>query len=117
MPPVQTHHQFQETIAAATDQIHSNFLNKRQALIERRQSAETSQEEAAKIDTSELEIQQELVTKDMEIRERLSRQHPRRTKCPSTARKTDNPMLPSQRLSNTPLNLWQVLGLIATCNS
>ena len=75
MPPVQTHHQFQETIAAATDQIHSNFLNKRQALIERRQSAETSQEEAAKIDTSELEIQQELVTKDMEIRERLSRQH------------------------------------------
>lgn len=75
MPPVQTHHQFQETTAAATDQIHSNFLNKRQALIARRQSAETSQEEAAKIDTSELEIQQELVSKDMEIRERLSRQH------------------------------------------
>ena len=75
MPPVQTHHQFQKARDAATDQIHSDFLDKRQALIQRRQSAETSQEEAAEIDTSELEIQQELVTKDMEIRERLSRQH------------------------------------------
>ena len=75
MPPVQTHHQFQKARDAATDQIHSDFLDKRQALIERRQSAETSQEEAAKIDTSELEIQQALVNKDMEIRERFSRQH------------------------------------------
>ena len=75
MPPVQTHHQFQKARDAATDQIHSDFLDKRQALRERHQSAETSQEEAAKIDTSELEIQQELVSKDMEIRERFSRQH------------------------------------------
>ena len=75
MPPVQTHHQFQKARDAATDQIHSDFLDKRQALKERHQSADTSQEEAAKIDTSELEIQRELVNKDMETRERLSHQY------------------------------------------
>ena len=75
MPSVQTRHQFQETTAAATDQIHKDFLDKRQALRERHQAVETSQEEAASIDTSELEIQQELVNKDMETREQLSRQH------------------------------------------
>ncbi len=75
MPSVQTYHQFQKTTAAATDQIHKDFLDKRQALRERHQSAETSQEKAAKIDTSELEIQQELVNKDMETRERLSLQY------------------------------------------
>ena len=75
MPPVQTHHQFQKAKGAAIDQIRSNFLNKRQALRERRQSIETSQEAATRVDTSELEIQQELVAKDMETRERLSRQH------------------------------------------
>ena len=75
MPSVQTHHQFQKTTAAATDQIHKDFLDKRQALRERHQVVETSQEETASIDTSELEIQQELVNEDMEIRERLSRQH------------------------------------------
>ena len=75
MPPVQTHHQFQVVKGTAIDQIRSDFLNKRQALKERRQSAETSQEAAAGIDTSELEIQRELVTEDMETRERFSRQH------------------------------------------
>lgn len=75
MPSVQTPHQFQKTTAAATDQIHKDFVDKRKALRERRQVVETSQEAAAKVDTSELEIQQELVNKDMKIRERLSRQH------------------------------------------
>ncbi|MYC76986.1 ABC transporter permease subunit [Candidatus Poribacteria bacterium] len=71
MPSIQTHHQFQMTKGAAFDQIRSDFLSKR----ERRQSAETSQKEVAGVDTSELDIQQEFVNKDMEIRERLSRQH------------------------------------------
>ena len=75
MPPIQTHHQFQRAKGTAIDQIRSDFLNKREALRERRQSAETSQKEVAGVDTSELEIQRELVNKDMEIRERLSRQH------------------------------------------
>ncbi|MDE0690595.1 MAG: ABC transporter permease subunit [Candidatus Poribacteria bacterium] len=75
MPPIQTHHQFQRAKGAAIDQIRSDFLNKREALKERRQSAETSQKEVAGVDTSELEIQREFVNKDMEIRERLSRQH------------------------------------------
>ena len=75
MPPVQTHHQFQRTKGTAFDQISSDFLNKRETLRKRRQSVETSQEEIAKVDTSELEIQQEFVNKDMEMRERLSRQH------------------------------------------
>ena len=75
MSSVQTHHQFQKTTAAATDQIHKDFLDKRKALRERRQVVETSQAEAAKIDTSELEIQRELVNKDMETRERLSHQY------------------------------------------
>ena len=75
MPSVQTHHQFQVATGTAFDQIRSDFLNKRETLRKRRESAETSQEETARIDTSELEIQQELVNKDMEIRERLSRQH------------------------------------------
>ena len=42
---------------------------------ERRQSAGTSQKEVAEVDTSALEIQREFVSKDMEMRERLSRQH------------------------------------------
>ena len=75
MPSVQTHHQFQTAKGTAINQIRSDFLNKRQALIERRRLAETLQEETAKVDTSELEIQQELVNKDMEIRERFNRQH------------------------------------------
>ncbi len=75
MPPVQTHHQFQKAKGAAIDQIRGDFLNKREVLRERRQSAETSQKEVAGVDTSELEIQREFVNKDMEIRERLSRQH------------------------------------------
>ena len=75
MPPVQTHHQFQMAKGTAFDQIRSDFLNKRETLRERRQSAETSQEEVAGVDTSELEIQREFVNKDLEIRERLSRQH------------------------------------------
>ena len=75
MPPVQTHHQFQRTKGTAFDQIRSDFLNKRETLRKRRQSAETSQAEVAEVDTSELEIQQEFVNKDMEMRERLSRQH------------------------------------------
>ena len=75
LPPIQTHHQFQRAKGAAIDQIRSDFLNKREVLRERRQSPETSQEETARVNTSELKIQQELVNKDMEIRERLSRQH------------------------------------------
>ena len=75
MPPVQTHHQFQMAKGTAFDQIRSDFVNKWETLRERRQSAETSQEEVAGVDTSELEIQQEFVNKDIEIRERLSRQH------------------------------------------
>ena len=75
MPPVQTHHQFQRTKGTAFDQINSDFLNKRENLRERRQSAETPQAEVAEVDTAELEIQQEFVNKDMEMRERLSRQH------------------------------------------
>ena len=55
--------------------IKSDFLNKRETLKERRQSAGTSQEKVAEVDTSELEIQREFVNKDMETRERLSRQH------------------------------------------
>ena len=74
-PPVQTHHQFQLTMRAATDQVHSDFQNKRQVLRERRHSVKTTPEEATGVDPSELEIQQELVNKDMEIRERFSRQH------------------------------------------
>ena len=50
-------------------------MNKMETLRERRQSAETSQEEVAGVDTSELEVQREFVNKDMETRERLSRQH------------------------------------------
>ena len=75
MPPVQTHHQFQMAKSTAFDQISSDFLNKREKLKERRQSAETSQEEVAEVDAAELEIQQEFVNKDMEMREQLSRQH------------------------------------------
>ena len=75
MPPIQTHHQFQRAKGTAFDQIRSDFLNKRETLRERRQSAETSQKEVAGVDPSELEIQREFVNKDMEIRERLSRQH------------------------------------------
>ena len=75
MPPVQTHHQFQMAKSTAFDQINSDFLNKREKLKERRQSAETSEEDVAEVDTTELEIQQEFVNKDMEMRERLSRQH------------------------------------------
>jgi len=75
MPPVQTHHQFQMAKGTAFDQIKSDFLNKRETLRKRSQSAGTSQEEIAEIDTSELEIQREFVSKDMETRERLSRQH------------------------------------------
>ncbi len=75
MLPVQTHHQFQAAKDTAFDQIRSDFLNKREALRERLQSAETSQKEVAGTDISELEIQQEFVNKDMEMRERLSRQH------------------------------------------
>ena len=75
MPPVQTHHQFQMAKGTAFDQIRSDFLNKRENLKERRQSTETAQEEVAEVDTAELEIQQEFVNKDMEMRERISRQH------------------------------------------
>ena len=75
MPPVQTPHQFQGAKGAAFDQIKSDFVNKRETLREHSQSAETSQEETGRVDTSELEIQQEFVNKDMEIRERLTRQH------------------------------------------
>ena len=75
MPPVQTHHQFQMAKGTAFDQILSDFVNKRENLKERRQSAETSQEKVAEIDTSELEIQREFVSRDMEMRERMSRQH------------------------------------------
>lgn len=75
MPPVQTHHQFQMAKGIAFDQIRSDFLSKRETLRKRRQSAEISQEKGARIDTSELEIQQEFVNKDMEMRERISRQH------------------------------------------
>ena len=75
MPPIQTHHQFQVAKGTTIDQIRSDFLNKRETLREHRQSAEISQEEVAGVDTSELEIQREFVNKDMEIRERLSRQH------------------------------------------
>ena len=75
IPPVQTHHQFQVAKGTAIDQIRSDFLNKRETLRERRQSAGTLQKEVAGVDPSELEIQRELVNEDMEIRERLSRQH------------------------------------------
>ena len=75
MPSVQTHHQFRKAKGTAFDQILSDFLNKRETLKERRQAAGTSQEEVAEVDTSELEIQREFVNKDMETRERLSRQH------------------------------------------
>lgn len=75
MPPIQTHHQFQMAKGTAFDQIRSDFLNKRENLKERHRSAEPSQEEVAGIDTSELEIQREFVNRDMEMRERLSRQH------------------------------------------
>lgn len=72
MPPVQTHNQFQMAKVTALDQITSDFLNEREVLRESKQSV-TSQ--SVGINTSELEIQQEFVNKDMEIRERLSRQH------------------------------------------
>ncbi len=75
MPPVQTHHQFQMAKSTAFDQIRRNFLNKREQLKELPQSAETSEEGGAEADAAELEIQQEFVNKDMEMRERLSRQH------------------------------------------
>ena len=75
MPPIQRHHQFQMAKSTAFDQIRSDFLNKREKLKERRQSAETSQEEVAEVDAAELEIQREFVNRDMEMRERLSRQH------------------------------------------
>ena len=75
MPSVQTHHQFRMAKGTAFDQILSDFLNKRETLKERRQSAGTSQEEVAAVDTSELEIQRDFVSKDMETRERLSREH------------------------------------------
>ena len=75
MPSVQTHHQFRMARGTAFDQIINDFQNKRETLRERRQSAGTSQAEVAEIDTSELEIQREFVNKDMEMRERLSRQH------------------------------------------
>ncbi len=75
MSPVQTHHQFQTAKDTAFDQIRSDFVNKWETLRERRQSAETPQREVAGVDPSELEIQREFVSKDMEIRERLSRQH------------------------------------------
>ena len=74
MSPVQTHHQFQRAKNTAFDQIRDDFLNKRETLKERHQSAGTSQPAAAEVDPSELEIQQEFVNKDMETRERLSRQ-------------------------------------------
>ncbi len=75
MPSVQTHHQFRMAKGTAFDQILSDFLNKRETLKQRRQSAGTSQEGVAAVNTSELEIQREFVSKDMETRERLSRQH------------------------------------------
>ncbi|MCY4552886.1 MAG: ABC transporter permease subunit, partial [Candidatus Poribacteria bacterium] len=75
MPSVQTHHQFRKAKSTAFDQILSDFLNKRETLKERRQSAGTSQEAVAEVDTSELEIQREFVNKDMKTREQLSRQH------------------------------------------
>ena len=75
MPSVQTHHQFRMARGTAFDQIKSDFLNKRETLRERRQSAGTSQAEVAETDISELEIQREFVSKDMEMREQLSREH------------------------------------------
>ena len=75
MPSVQTHHQFRMARGKTFDQIKSDFLNKRETLRERRQSAETLQSEVAEPDISELEIQREFVSKDMEMRERLSREH------------------------------------------
>ena len=75
MPSVQTHHQFRKAKSTAFDQILSDFLNKRETLRERHQSAETSKENVAGVDTSELEIQREFVNKDMETRERFSRQY------------------------------------------
>ncbi len=76
MSPVQTHHQFQMATAAATDQIKSDFQDQQKALEERRlRFADTSSEEAKRVDASELEIKQEFVNKDVEIRERFNRQH------------------------------------------
>lgn len=75
MPSVQTHHQFRMARGTAFDQILSDFLNKRKTLKERRQPAETFQEEVAEADLSALEIQREFVSKDLEMRERLSREH------------------------------------------
>lgn len=75
MSPVQTHHQFQMAKGTAFDQIRNDFLNKRENLKERRQLTETSQEGVAGVDTSELEIQREFVNRDMEMRERISRQY------------------------------------------
>ena len=72
MPPVQTHHQFQMAKNTAFDQIRSDFLNQMEAL---REAEELATAESERVDTSKLEIQQEFVNKDMEIRERLSRQH------------------------------------------
>ena len=81
------------TKGTAFDEIKSDFLNKRETLRKRRQSAETSQAEVAEVDTAELDIQQEFVNKDMEMRERLSRQHLAAQSAQGPARKTDNPML------------------------
>ena len=75
VPPVQTHHQFQMAKGTAFDQIRNDFLSKRETLREHPQSTETSQGETTAIDTSELEIQREFVNRDMEMRERMSRQH------------------------------------------
>ena len=47
-------------------------MNQMEAL---REAEELATAESERVDTSELEIQQEFVNKDMEIRERLSRQH------------------------------------------
>ena len=47
-------------------------MNQTEAL---REAEELATAESERVDTSKLEIQQEFVNKDMEIRERLSRQH------------------------------------------
>ena len=75
MPSIQTHHQFRKAKSTAIDQIRDDFLNKKETLKEHHQPADTSEENVAGVDTSELEIQREFVNKDMETRERLSRQH------------------------------------------
>ena len=76
MPPVQSHYQFKTAKDAAIDQLKSNIRSQQETLKARQlKSADPSPENAEEINLSELEIWQDFVKKDVEIQERLNRQH------------------------------------------